>query len=136
MRYIPGMRLSVIIKNVTFSRLSNIDFVMVLHNTDIKFEGPILFSEMEIDMAVVYGKRMQLFFSGYIEFSDIDTFYVIMNDCVYLSPDTYIYFTSNVIRNDIFVNEDIYYINPAAIYFRPCMFQYISNNYQQEFVNV
>ena len=134
LRYIPGMRLSVIITNVTFSGLSQTDFVMVLYNTDIKLEGPVLFSKIEIDMAVVYGERMQLVFSGYIEFSDIDTFYVIMLECVYLSPDTYIYFTSNVIRNDIFVNEDIYYTNPD--YSRPCMFQYISNNHQQEFANV
>ena len=136
LRYIPGMHLSVIITNVTFSRLSQTNFVMVLHNTHIKLEGPVLFSEMELDMAVVYGKRMQLVFTGYIEFSDIDTFYVIMNECVYLSPDTYIYFTFNVIRNDIFTNEEIYYVNPATVYVRPCMFQYISNDYHQDLVSV
>ena len=131
--YIPGTHLSVIISNVTFSRLLDIDVVMILYNTDIKLEGPVLFSEMEINMAVVYGKRMRLVFSDYIEFSDIDTFYIIVNECVYLSPNTYIYLTSNVI-NDIFLNYGFYYSVP--VYSRPCMFQYISNNYHQDFVNI
>ena len=128
----PSMHLSMIITNVTFSRLLDIDFVMVLRNTIVKLDGPVLFSEMEIDMAVIYGYRMQLVFSDYIEFSYIDTFYIIMNEYVYLNPNTYIYLPSNVIRDDVFVSKDI-----KSVYSRPCMFQYINNNYHhQDFVSV
>ena len=122
---------SVIIKNVTFSQLMNIDFVMVLYDTNIKLEGPVLFSEMEIDMAVIIGKRMDLVFSDYIEFADIDTFHIIVNQFVYLTPNTYIHITSSNISQEIFANEDI---NDTIS--RPCMLQYTNSSLHQDLVNV
>ena len=128
---------SVIIKNVTFSQLVDIDAVMVLYSAHMKLEGPVIFSQMyNINTAVIYGNKLQLVLSGYIDFSDIDTYYVIVNECVYLTPNTHIYLTSNFIREEIFINEDIHDIN---VYFRPCMLQYISNSlqdYHQDLVNI
>ena len=119
-----------IIKNVTFVRLLNVDFVMVLRDADVTLEGPVLFSEMEIDLAVIYGRRIKLVFNNYIEFSDIDTFYIILNECIYLNPDTHIYLTSNIIRDDIFANEDLYHTKNPLLYSRPCILQYISKSLQ------
>ena len=75
-----------------------------------------LFSEMEIDMAVISGNRMQLVFK---------------NEFVYLTPNTYIHITSSNIKQEIFANEDI-----NDIYSRPCMLQYINNSLHQDLVNV
>ena len=124
---LSAMRSSIIIKNVTFSRLVAVDFVMVLYDIHMKLEGPVLFSEMDIDMAVIYGNRMQLVFSNYVEFSNIVTLYVIMNKCVYLTPNTHIHLTSTMVQENIFINKDIDDINA---YSRPCMLQYISNSSQ------
>ena len=126
----------VTIKNVSFLQIVDVDFVMVLYNINMKLEGPVLFSQMDIYTAVIYGNRMQLVISDYVEFSDIVTLNVIMNTCVYLTPNTHIHLISSMVQEDIFINE---YIDDITVYSRPCMLQYIGDilqDYHQNLVNI
>ena len=38
---------------------------MVLYDIHMKLEGPVIFSEMDVDMAVIFGNRMQLVLHTY-----------------------------------------------------------------------
>ena len=71
--------LSVIIKNATFSKLVNIDYVIVVYNAKVILKGPVIFSDMGINSAVIRAESIHLVFSGYIEFSDIDAFNIIVS---------------------------------------------------------
>ena len=131
--------LSVIIKNATFSKLVNIDYVIVVYNAKVILKGPVIFSDMGINSAVIRAESIHLVFSGYIEFSDIDAFNIIVSaGYVYLNPNTCIQLLSNVIKKAVF-GSDYASENNSSGYARPCIIQYISNNslgYHKDSMNI
>ena len=134
-----GKDLSVIIQNVTFSQLTNIDYVIFVYNAKVILKGPVIFSDIGINSAVIWAKNIHLVFSDYIEFSDINAFNIIVSaGHVYLNPNTCIQLTSNIVKNAIFGN--IYHENDnSSAYARPCIIQYISNNslnYHRDLINI
>ena len=131
--------LSVIIENVMFSKLVKIDYVIVVYNVKVILKGPVIFSDMYINSAVIRAESIHLIFSDYIEFSDIDTYNIIVSaGYVYLNPNTCIRLTSNVIKKAIFSDGD-HVSDNSSIYAHPCIIQYISNDslgYHRDSMNI
>ena len=91
-------------------------------------KGPVIFSDMCINSAVIRAKNIHLVYSDYIEFSDINTFNIIVSvGYVYLNPNTCIQLTSSVIKKVMFGDSD-HVSDNSSVYAHPCIIQYISNN--------
>ena len=74
---LPVQPINIIINNTAFTYIeSNIDdnHLVHLYGTSLRLEGPIVFTEVEVNPGIIFGDKTQVYASGYIEFSNINAF--------------------------------------------------------------
>ena len=64
---VKDLSVIIIIENVTFSKLVEIDHVIVVYDSKVILKGPVIFSDMCMNSAVIRAENIHLVFSDYIE---------------------------------------------------------------------
>ena len=91
----PFQPINIIINNTNFmcidleSQIPLLD----LQGASLQLEGPIVFTEF--NRPIILGDKTQVYASGYIEFSNINAFFIVQSTIFYLNTNTLLNFTSN-----------------------------------------
>ena len=99
-----------------------------LYGVVLQLVGPIIFTEINVFSVIVFGDRTRVYADGYIEFSSINTVYIVKSTMFYLNINAVLNFTSNVAIDSLIARGDA-----TNSLYPPCMLQYVGNsdNYKE-----
>ena len=121
----PLQPINIIINNTAFANIENDDDpLMNLHGVSLRLEGPIIFTKIKANLGVIFGDKTQVYASGYIEFSNINAFFIVQGTSFYLNTSTLLNFTSDKALSLFKRDANTYLLYP------PCLLQYTSNAYK------
>ena len=114
--------INIIINNTTFVYIESGDNpLMNLYGVSLQLEGPIIFTEIEAN--IIFGDKTQVYASGYIEFSNINAFFIVQSTKFYINTNTLLNFTSDKALSSLFKRDDNTYL-----LYPPCLLQYTTSN--------
>ena len=120
---VQPIKFDVIINNTKFAliELSESDNPFFnLRGVSLQLEGPILFTEFEVDSIIIFGIETHVYVNSYIEFSNINTMSIIETKTICLSKNTLVNITSNHALLSIFKREG----ESCNLLYPLCLLQY------------
>ena len=130
---LPVQPINIIINNTWFAYIELFESYsfLDLHGVTLRLEGPIIFTEIEVNPAIIFGAKTHVYANGYIEFSNVNTFFIVQSTGFYLNTNTLLNFTSNKALSSLFKRDD-----ETNLLYPPCLLQYIGNIYKVSNLNI
>ena len=132
----PLQPINIIINNTRFAYIKHAQIFetspfLNLHGVSLQLEGPIIFTEIEVNIAIIAGVETSVYANGYIEFSNVHTIFIVQCTRFYLNTNTLLNFTSNKGLLSLFKRDD-----ESNILYPPCLLQYIGNTYKEANISI
>ena len=128
---LPFQPINIIINNTRFAHIKQLFKTypfLCLHGVSLQLEGPIIFTEIEVNITIIDGDKTHVYTNGYIEFSNVNTIFIVQCTRFYLNTNTLLNFTSNKVSHLLFTRDDE---TETKIFYPPCLLQYIRNTFKE-----
>ena len=119
--------INIIINNTRFAYVESYNPFLDLYGVSLRLEGPIIFTGIEVRLEIIFGVKTHVYTNGYIEFFNVNAFFIIQCTRFYLNTNTLLNFTSNKASVSLFKRDD----ETDKLIYPPCLLQYIGNTFKE-----